>query len=139
MAAVEFALILTLLLGVVFGLIDFGSAYNRKLTEDQAAREGARLAALGGTTGTVKSRTQAAASGMTLNTSTDVHVCYRGSTDTSACTTDSGSPVCTSASTGDAVVTVSQVYRFVTPVAVFLKLSNTSLTISATGRMPCGG
>ena len=45
--AVEFALLLPLLLLIVFGIIDFGRALNAQITLTQAAREGARLAALG--------------------------------------------------------------------------------------------
>ena len=45
--AVEFALLLPLLLLLVFGIIDFGRALNAQITLTQAAREGARLAALG--------------------------------------------------------------------------------------------
>ena len=45
-AAVEFALILPLLLLVLFGIIDFGRALNNQITLTQAAREGVRVAAL---------------------------------------------------------------------------------------------
>ena len=50
-AAVEFALLLPLLVLLVFGMIDFGRAINAQITITQAAREGARVLALpGGTT-----------------------------------------------------------------------------------------
>lgn len=45
-AAVEFALILPFLLLLVFGLVDFGRAYNAKVTLTHAAREGVRVWAL---------------------------------------------------------------------------------------------
>ena len=45
-AAVEFALLLPVLLLLVFGIIDFGRALNAQITLTQAAREGARIAAL---------------------------------------------------------------------------------------------
>ncbi len=45
-AAVEFALILPLLLLVLFGIIDFGRALNNQITLTQAAREGVRVASL---------------------------------------------------------------------------------------------
>ena len=60
-AAVEMALILPVLLFVLMGLIDFGRAFNAEIQLSQAAREGARFAALGYPTGTVDLRVTAAA------------------------------------------------------------------------------
>lgn len=60
--AVEFALLLPLLLLIVMGIIDFGRMLNAQETLTQAAREGARLVALGQPN--VASRTQAAATGL---------------------------------------------------------------------------
>lgn len=45
--AVEFALILPVLVLLLFGIIEFGRAYNAYVTVTHAAREGARLAAVG--------------------------------------------------------------------------------------------
>jgi Flp pilus assembly protein TadG len=45
-AAVEFALILPLLLMFVFGIVEFGRAYNARIELTAAVREGARAAAL---------------------------------------------------------------------------------------------
>ncbi len=45
-AAVEFALVLPVLLLVIFGIIDFGRMLHAKITLAQAAREGARATAL---------------------------------------------------------------------------------------------
>ncbi len=45
-AAVEFAIILPLLLVLVFGIVEFSIAYNRQQGLHAAAREGARVAAL---------------------------------------------------------------------------------------------
>lgn len=59
---VEFALLLPLLLLVVLGIVDFGRMLNAQITLTQAAREGARLVALGQPN--VASRTQAAATGL---------------------------------------------------------------------------
>lgn len=46
-AAVEFALVVPLLLVVLFGIIDFGFAINRYAIVNNAAREGVREASLG--------------------------------------------------------------------------------------------
>ena len=46
-AAVEFALVLPVLVVIVFGIIDFGRMLNAKIVLTQAAREGARAAAVG--------------------------------------------------------------------------------------------
>jgi Flp pilus assembly protein TadG len=49
LAAVEFAMILPLLLLLVCGIMDFGHVYYQLHTLNEAARVGARLAAVGGT------------------------------------------------------------------------------------------
>ena len=46
-AAVEFALVLPILVLILFGTIEFGRAYNAKTTLTHAAREGVRVLALG--------------------------------------------------------------------------------------------
>jgi Flp pilus assembly protein TadG len=45
-AAVEFALIVPLLLLLVFGIVEFGRAYNTQLSVSAAAREGVRVMAI---------------------------------------------------------------------------------------------
>jgi Flp pilus assembly protein TadG len=47
-AAVEFALILPILLLFVMGIIEFGFIFNRWITVTHAAREGVRVAVVGG-------------------------------------------------------------------------------------------
>jgi Flp pilus assembly protein TadG len=46
-AAVEMALVLPVLLIVVFGLIEFGFAFNAQIALTQAVREGVRVGAIG--------------------------------------------------------------------------------------------
>ncbi|MBT2567417.1 pilus assembly protein [Arthrobacter sp. ISL-85] len=46
-AAVEFAILLPLLLMLVLGVIEFGRAYNTQLTLTNAARDGVRVMAIG--------------------------------------------------------------------------------------------
>lgn len=50
-AAVEFALVLPLLLLIIFGIIDFGRAYNAQASLNSGVREGARVLALTGDAG----------------------------------------------------------------------------------------
>ena len=50
-AAVEFALVLPLLILLVFGIIEFGRVYNLYLAVTHAAREGARIASVRNGTG----------------------------------------------------------------------------------------
>ncbi len=47
-AAVEFALVLPILVMLLFGIMQFGIVYDAQITVDHAAREGARMAAVGG-------------------------------------------------------------------------------------------
>ena len=120
--AVEFALLLPLLLLLVFGIIDFGRALNAQITLTQAARTGARLAALGQPN--VASATQAAATGLSPVT-VAVTPCPSGATQTTA-----------------AVVTASYSFSFVTPIGAIAGLFGgkglgAPITLSATGRMPC--
>src|SRR5487761_1588895 len=48
-AAVEFAIVLPVLVLLLFGVIQFGLAYNRQQGLNAAVREGSRLASIGGT------------------------------------------------------------------------------------------
>ena len=123
-AAVEFALLLPLLLLLVFGIIDFGRALNAQITLTQAAREGARLAALGQPN--VVGRTQAAATGLSLPPG-DVKVtsCPPGATQTT-----------------EAMVQITYSFSFITPIGAIAGLFGgggygSPITLSATGRMPC--
>ena len=63
----EFALVLPVLILFVFGIVEFGRAYNAKIELTSAVREGARAAAVGGPTITedaVRQETRDAAPGL---------------------------------------------------------------------------
>ena len=118
----EFALLLPVLLLIVFGIIDFGRALNAQETLTQAAREGARLAALNQPN--VVSRTQAAATGLSPVAVT-----------VTACPAGAGPEV-------SATVSVTYVFSFVTPVGAVAGLIGGSglgspIALTAQGAMPC--
>jgi Flp pilus assembly protein TadG len=120
--AVEFALLLPILLLIAFGIIDFGRALNAQITLTQAAREGARLAALNQPN--VVSRTQAAAVGLSPV-----------SVSVTSCPPGAGQGV-------NAAVVTSYSFSFVTPVGAIAGVFGGSgfgspITLSAHGVMPC--
>lgn len=55
-SAVEFAIILPVLLLLMFGIVQFGIAWNRAQGLQAAAREGARVASVGANYATIQSR-----------------------------------------------------------------------------------
>ncbi|MFC5265090.1 TadE/TadG family type IV pilus assembly protein [Kribbella qitaiheensis] len=119
--AVEFALLLPLLLLIVMGIIDFGRMLNAQETLTNAAREGARLVALGQPN--VAGRTQAAATGLS-----PVGVSIQ-----SACPVGAGV---------DGVVQTSFTFQFTPGLGYLVGLfGGTGLsgqtTLSARGVMPC--
>jgi Flp pilus assembly protein TadG len=123
-AAVEFALLLPVLLLVLFGIIDFGRAFNMQIALTQASREGVRGLALG-TVANPTSKTQSAAYPVT-----GVTVAY------TACP---ASPLPTSVAT----VTASKTFTYVTPISPILNLlgfsSLAAPTIQGKAEMRCGG
>jgi Flp pilus assembly pilin Flp len=76
-AAVEFALILTVLVVILFGIIEFGRAYSSLEIYVSAAREGARVAAVRGTPEEVLSRINQAVVGYPIGPGTPTldHTC----------------------------------------------------------------
>ena len=106
---------------LVFGIVDFGRALNAQITLTQAAREGARMAALGEQN--VVSGTQAAATGLN-----PVNVTV------TSCPVGAGAGV-------NAVVQVSYKFSFITPVAAIASIFGSSfgstMTLTAQGVMPC--
>jgi Flp pilus assembly protein TadG len=125
-AAVEFALLVPLLLMLVFGIVDFGFMMNRNTMLANAAREGVRAASLGGTadevTATVERALPAMAGGVTVTVS-----CLKP--DGAACPSYSTGAV----SGGTAVVDVDYDYHWVTPVGEVF--SGETQHLSQTSRM----
>lgn len=123
-AAVELALVLPILLMLVFGIVDFGRAYNAKISLTQAAREGARVRALGGDATATTNRVRLAA-GFLPATSVSV----------------AAGPACP-ASPGPsdvATVTASTTFTYATPVGALVGFAAGPITLSGTGVMRCLG
>jgi Flp pilus assembly protein TadG len=123
--AVEFALVLPLLLLLVCGIIDFGRALNAQISLTEAAREGARLAALGYSSAAVDARAVAAAPDLS-----GVNV-----TITKSCAPGAGPAA-------DAQVSVSYSFTFITPIGAVAGLLGGSgfgapTDLTAQGVMPC--
>ncbi|GAC1414011.1 MAG: hypothetical protein NVSMB57_09570 [Actinomycetota bacterium] len=70
-SAVEFAIVMSVLFMVLFGIVQFGLAYNRAQGLEAAAREGARAASVGGSYDEIVARVQQSQS---LFTAADVNV-----------------------------------------------------------------
>jgi Flp pilus assembly protein TadG len=119
-AAVEFALLVPILLLLVFGIVDFARGFSAQLTVTHAAREGVRVQALGGTAGEVSTATQNAATPLTVVVGTG------------ACT--QGQPT---------TVTATTQFTYITPLSNFMIMVGGSgvLPTQLTGKgvMRCGG
>jgi Flp pilus assembly protein TadG len=113
------ALITPLLLLLLMGIIDFGRMLNTQIMLTEAAREGARAAAL---SLDPVARVQATSAGVETAVATQ------------ACPGEPGT---------DAVVVVTHQFRPITPLGSVIRLvggtEDGSVTITATGVMPCVG
>jgi Flp pilus assembly protein TadG len=123
-AAVELALLLPVLLIILFGIVDFGRAFNTQIALTQASREGVRGLALGSSTNPT-SAVQTAA--------------YPVSGVSVAYTTCPANPGPTSVAT----VTATKQFSYVTPISgLFSILGLSSLAapvITGKAEMRCGG
>jgi len=136
-AAVEIALLLPLLLLVLFGLVDFGRAFNTQMQVTQAAREAVRVKALGRTDIDAQNRVTAATQGLPLSPGAPFPVptvyyfqrCPQGDT------------------TANATVKVGYSFQFLTPLGPIASWFGGSTipgvgefkTLTATGTMRCAG
>jgi Flp pilus assembly protein TadG len=121
-ALVEFALVLPLLLIVLFIAVDFGVGLTRWIAITNAAREGARLGAVGADEAAIRLKTIDASNG--ILTDADVLV---GFSDADADgDIDRGDSV---------VVDVSYDYDLITPLGRFITITFDTLTLSACSDM----
>jgi Flp pilus assembly protein TadG len=113
-AIVEMALILPLLIMLVFGIVEFGRAYNTKVTLTHSAREAVRVLAI--TQDPAKAQAAAVASATTLDAA-------QLSFTSTACVP--GQPT---------QVTVSYPFSYDIPL-----INSDTVTLSGQGVMRCGG
>ena len=115
-AAVEFAIVATLFFMLVFGIIDFGFAFHSWNNAANAAREGARKAAVSNDTAAIQARTIAAAS--TLD---PTKLTVQRPVQPVAATAFNTCPPSASWVEGDLVrVVVNYQYNMITPVGSFV-------------------
>ena len=114
--AVEFALLLPVLLTILFGILDMGTAFQKWSVTSNAAREGARRAATSRDTGEITSRAMGAAHALDPARVSVTVTCSHDGAAFAAC---ADGP---SWAAGD-VVRVQVAYRrtFVTPVGEFVE------------------
>jgi Flp pilus assembly protein TadG len=122
-AAVEMAIVLPMLLLIVGGLVDLGRAYYTNLIITNAAREGARMVAMGYTTAQADNRITQAAIGLGGMTMTRSY---------STCPSAGGN--------GTATVTITNFsWLMLDVVPSFFGGSIPLPNLSATGSMRCNG
>ena len=119
-AMVEFALLLPIFLAVLFLIIDFGVGINRWVIVTNSTREGARIGAVGASTGDIRDKVATNSNG--LLDATDVDVYYLDGPDANAQLGDRGDPV---------VVESTYEYQLITPLKVFLGIAFDSINFSS--------
>jgi Flp pilus assembly protein TadG len=114
--AVEFALMLPLLLMLVSGMIDFGRALNAQISISHAAREGVRASALG---------------------VDDIGSVVRATATSAVAVSSVQVTRCPSSGPGDTTVVVRADVPYVTPIAAFVPGLGTGVTLTGTGVARC--
>ena len=127
-AAVEFALVLPMLLTLVFGIIEFGRVYNIQTSITAAAREGARAMALDNNPVTAVTTAESAAAPYSVANA-------QVSVTTSNVPASTPLNTCPTSNTTNALVKVTVTY----PVTLLTGWFGTSITLHGTGVMRCNG
>jgi Flp pilus assembly protein TadG len=118
-AAVEFAIVASIFFLLVFGIIDFGFGFHTWNGTANAAREGARRAAVDPNVTSIVSRARSAVSYLDPTKLTVAVTCSRGSASFTPC------PASASWLEGDLVrVTVDYNYGFITPVGTMVGMGS---------------
>jgi Flp pilus assembly protein TadG len=116
--AVEFALVMPLLLLLVFGTIEFGFMLNRDMIVGNASRDGARLASLAGSYTEVRDMVESelSQSGIPTSGATTIDICVLPSPSATTCTNMTASAYDAAAISGAVtMVKVSYDHPFMTP------------------------
>ena len=122
--AVEFALIASLLVMLIFGIVEFGTAYSQYQVFQNAARQGARTGAVRGDKATILDAVDGAAAGYPISGPISITVNDSGAT---------GDPPCDDASVGeDLKVSWNQVFTIDIPF-----LPDMSATVNVRGVFRC--
>lgn len=127
--AVEFALVLPIFILLVFGIAEYGRAFNFQISLSEAAREAARYVAIhsadtGFTPGAARSAGIAAAPSVPL-VAGDIAIAYSTG---SACAADT-----------NVIVTVTYSTPYMTGMPNLIPGMSPNLTVSSKGVMRCGG
>lgn len=123
-AAVEFALVVPVLILLIFGSIEFGLAIQARTMIGNAAREGVRVASLGGSVADVQASALNAL-GSVSGTKTVAYTC-----------TTSGSSTCDPAAPGkNSVATVVVTLNYTGITGMFPQLTNATLTAASVMRI----
>jgi Flp pilus assembly protein TadG len=123
-AAVEFAIVATIFFMLVFGIIDFGFAFHSWNNAVNAAREGARLAAVDSNTTDITNRVLNSANGLDPAKMTISLQCSHNGGAFGTC------PAGSSWVAGDIVrVNVNYQYSMLTPIGSFVPGLGTSLNL----------
>jgi len=158
-AAVEFAIVASLLFMILFGIIEFGIVFNRFQGLQAGAREGARLGSIQtATVGQIMDRTRAAVSMIDTSSANEVcpidntagHYCItitttnttwsQTSTQTAGCTSASGTTACqtvpcqTTSGSGTGQITVQVQYKMKITIPLW---ASPLATVSGAGQFNC--
>lgn len=136
-AAVEFAILLPLLLMLILGVVEFGRAYNVQLTLTAAAREGVRVMAITNDQTKAKDAARAAAASVGSIPAADITISPANCKSPSASPSPSPSPSPSSSPTSSgtsAQVTLTVPYKLASLTGIAGPFA-----LSGKGVMLCGG
>lgn len=122
-AAMEFALVVPILLMLVFGIVDFGFLINRASLINNAARDAARLGSLSATEDEIETAAEGALDGLSVTVTV---TCLKA--DGSTCTGYDAD----AESGGTTIVTIDYTHDMITPVAAIFA---DSVDVSRTAEM----